>query len=67
MNKYRVLGVALMVSILLGTGSLFSKDLLSIQSMATDIPTFLSYLAGLCVILFGSLAALTLDKLEATK
>lgn len=67
MNKYKVLGAALMVSIVMGEAALFANGFLDIKKMATDIPTFLSYLAGLCVILFGSLAALTLDKLEATK
>jgi hypothetical protein len=61
MNKNKVLGVALMVSIIIGIISTYSLGVTSIQYAISGYAEFGAYLAGLCVILFGSLAALTLD------
>lgn len=61
MNKFKVLGAALMVSILIGILSAHQLGLTSVQHMHKDTWTFLLTLSGLCVILFGSLAALELD------
>lgn len=64
MNKYKVLGAALMVSIILGILAAYNLGLTSIQHMYKDGWTFVLTLSGLCVVLFGSLAALTLDTTE---
>ena len=61
MNKYKVLGVALMVSIILAIGSATVLGFTSIQYAISGVPQFLLFLSGLCITLFGSLSALTLD------
>jgi uncharacterized protein involved in cysteine biosynthesis len=64
MNKYKTLGVALMVSIILAILSATTLGYTSIQWAISGIPQFLLFLSGLCIILFGSFSALTLNKLK---
>lgn len=62
MNKFQVLGVALMVSILISIYASFKLDMTSIAYMSSTTDAFLHSLGLLGTILFGSFAALTLDK-----
>ena len=61
MNKNKVLGAALMVSIILGIISTSYLGVTSIQYAISGYAEFGTYLSGLCVILFGSFSALTLN------
>jgi hypothetical protein len=63
MNKYKVLGAALMVSIIILIGASHALGMTSIQYMTSGTAEFMHSLGILTVILFGSFAALTLDKL----
>jgi len=53
MNKYKVLGVALVVAIIVGVGSAHVLGFTSIQFATTSIGNAVFYIAGLSVILFG--------------
>lgn len=61
MNKFKVLGVVFMLSIILGIFAQYNLGMTSIQYAISGVYQFLNFLSLLCVILFGSLAALTLD------
>lgn len=67
MNKYKVLETMLMISIVMGICASYKLALWSMASITKDTPTFIIYLSGLCVILFGSLASLALDKIETNE
>lgn len=61
-NKFKVLGAALMVSVLALILGSYQLGLTDIKVMASDHAHFWHTLGLLGVILFGSFAALTLDK-----
>lgn len=63
MNKYKLLGVALMLSIILTILGYFELNMLSIAFAVSNKWNFIAFLGLLCVTLFGSFAALALDKL----
>jgi hypothetical protein len=64
MNKFKVLGVALMVSIILAIISATMLGYTSIQWAVQSQTNAILFISGLCIILFGSLSALTVDKLK---
>ena len=64
MNKYKVLGVALMVSIILAIISATMLGYTSIQWAVSSQTNAVLFISGLCIILFGSLSALTVNKLN---
>lgn len=64
MNKYKVLGVMLMVVIILNIYTSFDLGVASIQYATSGTVEFLDFLSRICVVLFGSFAALTLDRKE---
>lgn len=67
MNKYQVLGVLLMLSIILGIFTAFKLDMASVQYASSGTIPFLDFLSRICIVLFGSFAALTLDRKVATE
>ncbi len=64
MNKFKVLGVALMVSIILLIASAYALGLTSIDYALSGNAQAILFISGLCIMLFGSLSALTVDKLN---
>lgn len=64
MNKYKVLGTALMVSIIFAIGSAHTLGFTSIQWAISGIAEAILFISALCIILFVSLSALTVDKLN---
>lgn len=64
MNKYQLLGIALMVGIIMMICASFKLEQTSIEYATSGVAEFLHFLAMLCITLFGSFAALTLDKLS---
>lgn len=64
MNKFKVLVVALMVSIILATISATMLGYTSIQWAVSSQTNAILFISGLCIVLFGSLSALTVDKLK---
>jgi hypothetical protein len=64
MDKFKVLGVALMVSNFLLIGGSYALGLLPVQVMASSTANFVFALGLLCVVLFSSFAALVLDEVQ---
>lgn len=67
MNKYKVLGVALILSVILEIVSEVKLGMVSIQYATSGTWQFLGFLSLLCVILFGSFASLTLDSMSKSQ
>jgi hypothetical protein len=65
MNKYKVLGAALMVSIILATLAAYNLGLTSIQYATSGVFEGLLFMSSLAIVLFSAFASLTLDKLRA--
>ena len=63
MNKYKALGTLLMVVVLLQIFASYKLGALSLQFAVSGVSQFLFFLSVICFVLFGSLAALTLDKM----
>lgn len=61
MNKYKLLGAALMFSIIGMIVAMFHFGMTGVQWASQSSWNFLALLSLLCVTLFGSFAALTLD------
>lgn len=62
MNKYKLLGGVLMLSIIVAIVSAYTLGFTSIQWATESLNNAVLFIAGLCITLFGSLSALTLDK-----
>jgi hypothetical protein len=62
MNKNKVLGAVLMLVIILGVFTSYKLGFASIQYATSGTVEFLDFLSRICVVLFGSFVALTLDK-----
>ena len=62
MNKYKALGAVLMIFIILGIFTAFKLNMSSVQYATSGTIQFLDFLARICIVLFGSWAALSLDK-----
>ena len=62
MNKFKVLGVAQMVSIIVAIAAAHNLGFTSGAWAGQSTTHMVLWIAGLCIILFGSLSALTIDK-----
>lgn len=64
MNKYKTLGVVFMVSTIVATLSAYKLGYTDINWALDSTANALLFISGLCIMLFGSLLALTADKLR---
>jgi hypothetical protein len=62
MNKYKILGGVLMLSIIVAIVSAHTLGFTSVQWATESLNNAVLFISALCIVLFGSLSALTLDK-----